>query len=167
MLKIHKEILTDGSYVPSFTLRLQVMSTDGDLTPCIFVHQYVPKNPMTKKVSYDFQSVAYYDELTEVKDYVEDKKHVGLVRKSCVEKSFVCREDLDSFMTTVLHDIQRLLTQISSRKTEQCEELTITDSSIVSVPVDCGEESDKDCNESVDTPETESIVLSFDGKITK
>lgn len=164
MIKLHKEILTDNSYVPSFTLRLQVTETEGDLTPCIFVHQYIPKNPMTNKVSYDFQSVAYYDELTEVKDYVEDKKHVGLVRKSCVEKRFSTKESLDEFLAIVLHDIQRLLTQISTTGPDTCEELTVTADSVVTKPADMLDEGVSDT--CVDTQQTESIVLTFDGKLT-
>ena len=167
MLKLHKEIQTDGSYVPSWTLKLQVISTDEDITPCIFVHRYIPKNPATNKIYYDFQGVAYYDELTEVKDYVEDKKHTGLVRKSCIDKKFSCRDDLDEFLNTVLQDIQRLLMQIASLKTVMCEELSITENDIISIPVDnesCSAEV-QDCR--VDTEETESIVLSFNGKITK
>ena len=167
MIKIHKEIISDKSYVPSFTLKLQVVSTAEGVTPCIFVHEYIPKNPMTGSISYDFMNVAYFDELTEVKDYVTDKKHVCLIRKSCIDKKFSNMTELNEFLAIVTHDIQRLLNQINTQTVDQCEVLAITENSVASTLVDYD-----DTEDIIDTPnenkqEVESIVISFDGKLNK
>ena len=159
---VHKEVLTDTSYVPGFTLKLTVSETSVGVTPCIFVHEYIPKNPYTGKISYEFSNVAYYDELTEVKDYVTDKRNSCLLRRSCIEKRFQSYEQLQQFLSTVTKDIQRLIQQLSSvYSLEDCESITITKDTTSVAP--CSSASDDDA---VATGNAEAIVLSFDGKTT-
>lgn len=167
---LHKEVSTDGTYVPSFTLKLSVSETSEGLTPCIFVHEYIPKNPGTGKVSYDFCNVAYYDELTEVKDYVEDKKHSCLVRRSCIIKSFRTYDELTEFLTTVQHDVQRLIQQLSTLYVSgECELINVTSDAIVTV--DCPDNEDVSDlpgeSDDSDVARSDAIVLSFDGKLKK
>ena len=159
---LHKEIQTDSTYIPSFTLRLTVTSTSGGITPCIFVHEYIPKNPNTGKVSYDFLNVAYYDELTEVRDYVEDKKRSGKVRRSCIIKSFSNQDSLDEFLSIVTHDVQRLLQQLNSiYTTDSCETITITPTSAISSDCDTDYKNDNGS----DSTAAEAIVLTFSGEL--
>lgn len=165
---LHKEISTDSSYVPSFTLKLTVSETSDGVTPCIFVHEYIPKNPGTGRIYYDFTNVAYFDELSEVKDYVTDKRNVCLIRRSCIEKSFKSYDDLTEFLNTVVRDVQRLIQQLStSYTTDDCETITITRDSKVTESCGHTDADSSDIEYDSDSTTTEAIVLSFDGKLTK
>jgi hypothetical protein len=160
-ISIHSTITTDGTYVPSYRLKLTVDRTFDGLTPCIFVHEYCPKNPNTGSHSFSFTNVAYYDELTEVKDYVVDKRSAGLVRKSCLEKSFSSMDSLHEFRNTVYEDVMRLIRQWETQQVVGCEQTTITADSSSTIPCDDSVEGDSDSNSD------DVVVLSFDGSVTK
>lgn len=159
-ITIHSTIYTDGTYVPSYRLKLTVDKTFDGLTPCIFVHEYYPKNPNTGHSSFEFSNVAYYDELTEVKDYVVDKKSLGLVRKSCLEKSFQSMDSLHEFRNTVYADAMRLIKQWETQQEVACEVAQLTADSSNIIP--CTDLSDT----ASDGNQTDVVVLSFDGSVT-
>lgn len=160
MIKVHKTVFTDGSYVPSFTLQLQVIETSGDIPNAIFVHRYTPKSSVMAKDDCEFWNVAYFDELSSVPDYIRDRKKVCFVRKSRVDKSFPNMDDLNSFLETVTHDTQRLIQQCESQKLANCELITVTDETITETPVSCVDESSSSASES---SQQDSVVLNFDG----
>ena len=165
-ITLHQEILSDSSYVPSVTLKLSVSTVSGGISPCIFVHEYIPKNPNTVKAAYDFTNVAYYDELSTVKDYVSTRHATCLVRLSSICKSFPNRAELDSFLNTVLSDIQRLLTQLETQNTAGCNTLEVTSNSIVDSPcADIEADLPPADNAVVETSGGKSIVISFDGTV--
>ena len=163
-IKIHKTVETDGTYVPSFTLKLSVMTAVG-VTPCIFVHEYTPKSQYSDAV-FEFTNVAYYDELVEVPDYLKYRNKHCLVRKSEIEKRFVDKRSLDDFLSTVSHDIQRLIQQAETTTvTGECEDLTFTANSVVSEPVVCEDKKiEEKSDEELSQPASDTIILSFDGK---
>lgn len=160
MIKVHKTVFTDGSYVPSFTLQLQVIEVPENIPAAIFVHRFTPKSQVMSKDDCEFWNVAYYDELTSIPDYIRDRKKTCFVRKSSVDKSFANMDDLNEFLATVTHDIQRLIQQADSQKLENCEVITVTDSAISEVGVSCTDTSNSSDSgsESID-----SVVLSFEG----
>lgn len=160
-IKIHKTVETDGTYVPSFTLKLSVLSAEG-VTPCIFVHEYIPKNPYSD-ARYEFTNVAYFDELTEVPDYLQHRNRTCLIRKSDIEKRFTDKASLDRFLSTVSHDIQRLIQQAeTTTATGECEDITFTATAVVSEPAEC---LDRVVDPEVeDQPPADAVILSFDGK---
>ena len=161
-INIKVETYTDSSYVPSFTVRISVVSTDG-ITPCIFVHEYVPKLPCNEE-EYSFVNVAYYDELTSVPDYIKDRRTPGLVRKSVVEMGFPTKERLEDFIATVQHDIQRLLTQLNTTTaTGQCLDVEITAGTVSqTISDDCGSGDINPINTDVQTAPG-VVTLTFDG----
>lgn len=170
-ITLHKEVSTDMSHAPSFTLQLAVTDAVG-ITPCIFVHDYIPRSPITGEISYDFTNVAYLDELTEIADFVEDKNHKISVRKSRIDKSFSSFDALTEFLDIVYKDIRRLLTQVKTVTIlTPCEDVEITAESMSVTPVACDSGSDDSVVEDGDsqsggeTAGTESIVLSYNGKL--
>ena len=160
MIKVHKTVFTDGSYVPSFSLQLQVIETSEDIPAAIFVHRYTPKSAVMAKDDCEFWNVAYFDELSSVPDYIRDRKKMCFVRKSRVDKSFPTMSDLNAFLDTVTHDIQRLIQQAESQKLANCELITVTDETVIETPVSCTDTSDSDDSSS---SSTSSVILSFDG----
>lgn len=160
---VHIETFTDDSYVPSFTVKLSVKSADG-VTPCIFVHQYVPKLPSGVS-SYDFLSVAYYDELNSVPDYIKHKKEPCLVRLSEVTKGLPTQEEMEDFIATVEHDIQRLLTQVNTTKVSgQCVDAEITAGTISRVVTDDCENTVSTSTVNVESEQAPGVVkLTFNG----
>ena len=136
-ITLHVETLTDSSYVPSFTARISVKSAEG-ITPCIFVHQYVPKLPCAD-ATYEFMNVAYYDELNSVPDYLKSQREPGLVRKSSVEKGLPSQEELEDFIATVEHDVKRLIAQVNTTTVSGlCRDVEITAETITqTVSEDC------------------------------
>ena len=163
-IKIHKTVETDGTYVPSFTLKMSVMTAVG-VTPCIFVHEYTPKSSYTD-ARFEFTNVAYYDELTEVPDYLKHRNKACLVRKSEIEKRFADKCALDEFLATVSHDIQRLIQQAeSTTATGECEDLTFSSNGVISEAVVCEDrKKDEKSEEEPSQQSSDTIILSFDGK---
>ena len=163
-IKIHKTVETDGTYVPSFTLKMSVTSAVG-VTPCIFVHEYTPKSPYNES-KLDFMNVAYYDELTEVPDYLQYRNRSCLIRKSELEKRFSDREALQSFLSTVSHDIQRLIQQAeTTTATGECEDLTFTADNVSAEIAQClDREQDQIVEDNTPQTASDTIILSFDGK---
>jgi hypothetical protein len=163
-IKIHKTVETDGTYVPSFTLKLSVITADG-VSPCIFVHEYTPSSKYTEG-GMKFTNVAYYDELSSVNDYVKLKRKQCLVRKSELTKSFATMDMLNEFLATVSNDIQRLLQQIETTSyTGECEDLTFTSDGVFSATAEClNREPVADIESEDPQPAADTIILSFDGK---
>lgn len=160
-LKLHIETLTDSSYVPSFTVRISVAESSG-ITPCIFVHQYVPKLPCSD-ATYSFVNVAYYDELSSVPDYLQDRKTAGLVRLSTVEKGLPNKDEVADFITTVEHDVQRLLAQVNTTTVSgQCLDVDISAGTITStVSEGCGSVVE---DTGADSVAPGVVTLSFSGR---
>lgn len=163
-ITIHKTVETDSTYVPSLTLKMSVTTAEG-VTPCIFVHEYQPKNP-TSAAKFEFMNVAYYDELTEVPDYLEFRNKSCLIRKSELEKRFSDREAMYEFIKIVGHDIQRLLQQVeTTTATGECEDMTFTADTVKTEIVRCLDREETQAPEdSAPQPAADTIILSFDGK---
>lgn len=163
-ITIHKTVETDGTYVPSFTLKMSVTTATG-ITPCIFVHEFTPKSPYNE-AKLEFMNVAYYDELTEVSDYLPYRNKSCLVRKSEIEKRLPGKEELDQFLATVSHDIQRLIQQVeTTTATGECEDLTFTSDAVNVVPAQClDREQEVTTGDNQPQPEPDTVILSFDGK---
>ena len=163
-ISVHVETFTDQSYVPSFTVKMRVTEAEG-LTPCIFVHKYVPKCGATA-ASYEFMNVAYYDELNSVPDYLGSRKEVTLLRMSEVTKGLPNSAEMEDFIATVQHDIQRLLVQVNTTAvTGACRDVEITAETITqTLTEDC--ENQPENRQGVARSQAGAsgvVVLNFDG----
>lgn len=169
-LKLHRNIKSDTASGLSYILDLSVSEVVGNITPCIFVHEYVPYNPATGASSLNFTNVAYLDELTEVKDYVQTKNKMCLVRKSCLTKRFDSIQSLNDFCDIVFKDVRRLLQQHATLTDLDCADISITEHEIISTPTElCGNTENAEQGYTEDTDELseqqEVVSISFDGRV--
>lgn len=140
-LTIRKQVTVADPVSGTTRLQLSVAGAVG-IQREIFVMKYTPANAYRNAPSTEFNNVAYADEL---KLSVEHKKSASFYLSSSFCYDFASLSECETFLKSVVRDIQRLLTELNIF--EQTEE-TFDYFDVTADYVDC----------SVDNPE--SIVSS-------
>ena len=161
-IKLHKTIYKDDTYVPTYTVSVEVTEAIG-VTPNIFVERWVPASKYTGEASFIFNNVAYFDELTNVPDFVANSKLSSFVRRSCATYSAPNEDKLNEWITIVTADIRRLLESIKTNGTDmQCYDVDITADNVIETAVPCCSSSSSESSEADDGIESSSSVNSED-----
>lgn len=168
---LNKNVKVEDTHIGSLELTLTVIEAIN-ITKNIFVSIFHPYSNYYGDSFYEFSNVAYYDELSNIKDTVEDSRHLCEVRRPCATASFSCVSDMQNWLNTVYADIQRLITQINTLEVTNTSEISITEDvieeNIVTATVIKTTKNTVDNTYTTDTStkenETEIVTLSFDGK---
>lgn len=105
---ISKKIQTTKAYGTTYTLTVTVRES-SEISPAIFLFEYMPRTPYSVGQVYTFSNVCYLDELYNVPDELTEPDKAQLIRRTTLTKSFSSRESLDTFYEEILSDIRRLL----------------------------------------------------------
>lgn len=145
-LTIRKQVTVADPVSGTTRLQLSVAGAAG-IQREIFVMKYTPANAYRNAPSTEFNNVAYADELTLP---VEHKKSASFYLSSSFCHDFVSLSECETFLKSVVRDIQRLLTELNIF--EQTEE-TFDYFDVTADYVDC----------SVDNPES---IVSSDSSVS-
>lgn len=145
-LTIRKQVTVADPVSGTTRLQLSVAGAVG-IQREIFVMKYTPANAYRNAPSKEFNNVAYADELTLP---VEHKKSASFYLSSSFCHDFASLSECETFLKSVVHDIQRLLTELNIF--EQTEE-TFDYFDVTADYVDC----------SVDNPES---IVSSDSSVS-
>lgn len=145
-LTIRKQVTVADPVSGTTRLQLSVAGAVG-IQREIFVMKYTPANAYRNAPSTEFNNVAYADEL---KLPVEHKKSASFYLSSSFCYDFASLSECETFLKSVVHDIQRLLTELNIF--EQTEE-TFDYFDVTADYVDC----------SVDNPES---IVSSDSSVS-
>lgn len=145
-LTIRKQVTVADPVSGTTRLQLSVAGAVG-IQREIFVMKYTPANAYRNAPSTEFNNVAYADELTLP---VEHKKSASFYLSSSFCHDFASLSECETFLKSVVRDIQRLLTEFNIF--EQTEE-TFDYFDVTADYVDC----------SVDNPES---IVSSDSSVS-
>lgn len=145
-LTIRKQVTVADPVSGTTRLQLSVAGAVG-IQREIFVMKYTPANAYRNAPSTEFNNVAYADELTLP---VEHKKSASFYLSSSFCHDFASLSECETFLKSVVRDIQRLLTELNIF--EQTEE-TFDYFDVTADYVDC----------SVDNPES---IVSSDSSVS-
>lgn len=145
-LTIRKQVTVADPVSGTTRLQLSVAGAVG-IQREIFVMKYTPANAYRNAPSTEFNNVAYADELTLP---VKPKKSASFYLSSSFCYDFASLSECETFLKSVVHDIQRLLTELNIF--EQTEE-TFDYFDVTADYVDC----------SVDNPES---IVSSDSSVS-
>lgn len=145
-LTIRKQVTVADPVSGTTRLQLSVAGAVG-IQREIFVMKYTPANAYRNAPSTEFNNVAYADELTLP---LEHKKSASFYLSSSFCYDFASLSECETFLKSVVHDIQRLLTELNIF--EQTEE-TFDYFDVTADYVDC----------SVDNPES---IVSSDSSVS-
>ena len=145
-LTIRKQVTVADPVSGTTRLQLSVAGAVG-IQREIFVMKYTPANAYRNAPSTEFNNVAYADELTLP---VEHKKSASFYLSSSFCYDFASLSECETFLKSVVRDIQRLLTELNIF--EQTEE-TFDYFDVTADYVDC----------SVDNPES---IVSSDSSVS-
>ena len=145
-LTIRKQVTVADPVSGTTRLQLSVAGSVG-IQREIFVMKYTPANAYRNAPSTEFNNVAYADEL---KLPVEHKKSASFYLSSSFCYDFASLSECETFLKSVVHDIQRLLTELNIF--EQTEE-TFDYFDVTADYVDCN----------VDNPES---IVSSDSSVS-
>lgn len=145
-LTIRKQVTVADPVSGTTRLQLSVAGAVG-IQREIFVMKYTPANAYRNAPSTAFNNVAYADEL---KLPLEHKKSASFYLSSSFCYDFASLSECETFLKSVVHDIQRLLTELNIF--EQTEE-TFDYFDVTADYVDC----------SVDNPES---IVSSDSSVS-
>lgn len=145
-LTIRKQVTVADPVSGTTRLQLSVAGAVG-IQREIFVMKYTPANAYRNAPSTEFNNVAYADEL---KLPLEHKKSASFYLSSSFCYDFASLSECETFLKSVVHDIQRLLTELNIF--EQTEE-TFDYFDVTADYVDC----------SVDNPES---IVSSDSSVS-
>ena len=171
-ISLSKKIKEDTTHRKSIEVVLSVIAAEN-ITKNIFVSIFHPQSSYYGDSFYEFSNVAYYDELTNIKDYVEDTRIQCEVRRPCAQATFSNYSDLNKWLSVVYSDIQRLITQIKTINSVSSTLVDITDESIIESSDIVSEPSIEDIVKSANVDNmvymaeeenTNVVTLSFDGK---
>ena len=165
---LNKTVEVNDTYVKAIRLTLSVAEAEN-VTKNIFVTIFHPQSSYYGDAYYEFSNVAYYDELTSVKDVVVDQNRSCAVRVPCVTLNFSSASEMNDWLSVVYSDIQRLIDQIKSFNISTYTEVSITDNSITEKELDIPKQEvseqypEQYTQRASSSTNTDVVALSFDG----